>query len=197
MIEHTLADVSGSVAAQWIPSTSRPHHRPLGNYGKRVDTIKWCRMRIKRLNFQIKKERRKLLSRQDSLLPSVFVEFHTQRDAQIASQTLIHHRALHMTDRYIGVRPYEIVWASLSMAWWSRIVRRFSIQALIVTMIIFWALPCALVGMISNIQVIAVKVSFLHWILDLPKVVLGLLSGLVPALALSWLMATVPWIIRC
>ena len=153
-------------------------------------------MRLKQLNWQIKKERRKLLSRQDSLLPSVFVEFHTQRDAQIASQTLIHHRALHMTNRYIGVKPYEIIWASLSMPWWSRIVRKFSMQALIVVMIIFWSLPCAIVGTISNIQLIAGKVSFLHWILDLPKPVLGLLCGLVPALALSWLMATVPWIIR-
>lgn len=82
------------------------------------------------------------------------------------------------------------------MPWWSRIVRKFSMQALIVVMIIFWSLPCAIVGTISNIQLIAGKISFLHWILDLPKPVLGLLSGLVPALALSWLMATVPWILR-
>lgn len=102
-----------------------------------------------------------------------------------------------MTSRYIGVKPYEIIWASLSMAWWSRIVRKFSMQALVVVMIIFWALPCAIVGLISNIHSIAGKVSFLHWILDLPKPVLGLLCGLVPALALSWLMATVPWILRC
>lgn len=196
-IEHTLPDVSGSVASQWIPATSRPHHRPLGNYGRRVDTIKWCRMRLKRLNFQIKKERRKLLSRQDSILPSVFLEFYTQKDAQTACQTLSHHRPLHMSNRYVGVRPYEIIWASLSMAWWSRIVRKFSMRAFIVVMIIFWSLPCAVVGLISNIQLIAVKVSFLHWILDLPKIVLGLLSGLVPAIALSLLMDTVPWIVRC
>lgn len=83
------------------------------------------------------------------------------------------------------------------MAWWSRIVRKFSMRAIVVCMIIFWSLPCAVVGIISNIKSIATKVSFLHWILDLPSPVLGLIEGLVPAVALSLLMATVPYIVRC
>lgn len=33
-----LTDVRGSVAARWIPVESRPYHRPLGNFGRRVDT---------------------------------------------------------------------------------------------------------------------------------------------------------------
>jgi calcium permeable stress-gated cation channel len=196
-VEHTLPDVSGSVASQWIPHSARPHHRPLGNWGKRVDTIKWTRMRLKTLAWQIKKERRKVLSRQENILPSVFLEFHNQRDAQIACQTLSHHRPLHMSQRYIGVRPYEILWASLSMPWWSRIVRKFSMRAFIVMMIIFWSLPCALVGLLSNIKSISHKIIFLHWILDLPSPILGLIEGLVPAVALSLLMSTAPWICRC
>lgn len=196
-VERTLPDVSGSVASQWISASARPHHRPLGNWGKRVDTIKWTRMRLKTLAWQIKKERRKVLSSRENMLPSVFLEFRTQRDAQIACQTVSHHRPLHMSQRYIGVRPYEIIWPSLSMAWWSRIVRKFSMRAIVVCMIIFWSLPCAVVGIISNIKSIATKVSFLHWILDLPSPVLGLIEGLVPAVALSLLMATVPYIVRC
>ena len=195
-VEVTLPDVSGSVASQWIPHSSRPHHRPLGNYGRRVDTIKWCRMRLKKLNWQIKKERRKLLTHRDHVMPSVFLEFYTQKDAQIACQTLSHHRPLHMSQRHIGVRPYEIIWDSLSMAWWSRIARKFTMRALIVVMILFWALPCALVGMITNIHFLAGKVSFLHWVLHLPSPVLGLLTGLFPALALSYLMSLVPGIVR-
>ena len=195
-VEVTLPDVSGSVASQWISHNSRPHHRPLGNYGKRVDTIKWTRLRLKRLNLQIRKERRKLLTHAKNVLPSVFLEFYTQKDAQIACQTLSHHRPLHMSQRYIGVRPYEIIWASLSMAWWSRIVRKFTMSAFIVVMIIFWSLPCALVGLLTNIHFLAGKVSFLHWVLDLPSPVLGLISGLLPAVALSYLMSLVPGIVR-
>jgi hypothetical protein len=50
--------------------------------------------------------------------------------------------------------------------------------------------------MISNIEYLARSVPFLHWILLLPKVILGLITGLLPAVALSMLMAAVPMIMR-
>ena len=58
------------------------------------------------------------------------------------------------------------------------------------------ALPAALVGTMSNIKYLTEKVPFLGWINDLPKVVLGLISGLLPAVALAMLMAIVPMIMR-
>lgn len=195
--EPSLPDVNGSVASQWISHSSRPHHRPIANYGRRVDTIKWTRNQIRKLSSQIAKVRRDQLFKTDGMLPSVFVEFETHTDAQNAYQTLTHHRPLHMAQRYIGVRPFEILWESLSMSWWETIARRFLIKALITAMIIFWAIPSALVGTISNIEYLSEKVSFLHWVADLPDAVKGVVSGVVPALALSLLMSIVPGILRC
>jgi len=191
-----LPDVNGSVASQWISHSSRPHHRPIANYGRRVDTIKWTRNQIKKLNFRIAKVRREQLFRPQSMMHSVFVEFETHTDAQNAYQTLTHHRPLHMSHRLIGVRPFEVVWHSLSMTWWEAIVRKFSCQAAITAMIIFWSIPAAAVGTISNIEYLSEKVFFLHWIAYLPKVIQGILSGVVPAVALSLLMSIVPGILR-
>jgi hypothetical protein len=194
--EKTLPDVNGSVAGQWISHSSRPHHRPIANYGRRVDTIKWTRIQIKKLNFRISKARRESFFNPKSVMPSVFVEFETHTDAQNAYQTLTHHRPLHMSQRYLGVRPFEIVWRCLSMSWWEAIVRKFGIMALITAMIIFWSIPSALVGTISNIEYLSTKIFFLHWINKLPSAIKGVLSGIVPALALSLLMSIVPGILR-
>ncbi len=62
-------DINGSVAAQWIPATSRPYHRPLTNYGRRVDTIKWSRNRLKELAPQISKLRREYKRSKDTPIP--------------------------------------------------------------------------------------------------------------------------------
>jgi len=195
--EPTLPDVAGSVASKWISHGSRPRHRPIGNALRSVDTIKWSRLQIKQLNSKIRRHRQQQLFKTDNFMPSVFVEFKTHTDAQDAYQTLTHHRPLHMAQRYLGVRPFEILWDSLSMSWWQTIIRRFSIQAFICALIIFWALPCAAVGTISNIQSLSEKVSFLSWIGKLPAAIKGVLSGVLPALALSFLMSIVPGILRC
>ncbi|KAJ9612485.1 hypothetical protein H2200_004082 [Cladophialophora chaetospira] len=195
--ERSLPDVNGSVASQWITHSSRPRHRPIANYGRRVDTIKWTRNQIKKLNSKIAKVRRDQLFETDGLLPSVFVEFESHTEAQNAYQTLTHHRPLHMAQRYIGVRPFEILWDALSMSWLETIARRFLIKTFITVLIIFWAIPSAIVGIISNIRTVSEKVPFLGWIEDLPNVVLGVISGVLPAFALSLLMSIVPGILRC
>ncbi|PVH71300.1 DUF221-domain-containing protein [Cadophora sp. DSE1049] len=189
-------DINGSVAAQWIPASQRPSHRPIANYGRRVDTIKWTRNQLKKLAPEINKLRREYRKGIPRPIPAAFVEFQTQSDAQIAYQTLAHHRANHMKAEIVGIVPEEIVWNSMYFPWWQRIIRRFAIQGFVVAMVIFWALPAAIVGMISNIKDITEKLTFLGWINDLPKVVLGLISGLLPAVALAMLMAIVPMIMR-
>jgi calcium permeable stress-gated cation channel len=190
-------DVNGSVAAQWLPHESRPRHRPLANYGRRVDTIKWTRLRLKQLAPKINKLRRQLRTGKGGKpIPAAFIEFDSQVNAQSAYQALSHHRAMHMSPRFIGVRPQEVVWSSLRMVWWERIIRRFSIQAFIAVMVLFWSIPCGIIGIISNIKTLSTKVPFLGWIEDLPSPVLGLISGLLPAVALSSLMSLVPAVMR-
>ncbi|KAI5459089.1 hypothetical protein BGZ63DRAFT_270870 [Mariannaea sp. PMI_226] len=191
-----LPDVRGSVAAQWIRSQDRPHHRPLGNYFRRVDTIRWCRSRLKELNTEIFKLRRQLRRGDGSVLSAAFLEFDTQESAQAAHQVVAHHRPLQLAPRIIGIRPDEIVWSALRMKWLERIVRRFAILGLVTAAIIFWSVPSAFIGIISNITFLAKNVPFLKWITSLPKPIVGFLQGFVPAIALSFWMSLVPAMLR-
>ncbi|KAF4416439.1 hypothetical protein F53441_14546 [Fusarium austroafricanum] len=190
-----LPDVRGSVAAQWISVTARPHHRPLYNFFRRVDTIRWCRMKLKDLNHEIYKLRRQVRRGDGQTLPAAFIEFDTQEAAQAAHQIVAHHRPLQLAPRLLGVRPDEVVWSALRMRWWERIVRRLLIMGLIAAAIIFWSIPSALIGIVSNIDFLS-NIVFLKWIKLLPKPILGFLQGFIPAFALSFWMSLVPAMLR-
>ncbi|KAM6516516.1 hypothetical protein FALCPG4_014700 [Fusarium falciforme] len=190
-----LPDVRGSVAAQWIPVTVRPHHRPLHNFFRRVDTIRWCRKRLKELNLEIFKLRRQVRRGDGQTLPAAFIEFDTQESAQAAHQIVAHHRPLQLAPRILGVRPDEVVWSSLRMRWWERIIRRFLIMGLVTVAIIFWSIPSAFIGIISNIKFLS-SLPFLTWIKLLPGAVTGFLQGFLPAIALSFWMSLVPAMLR-
>ncbi|EPE09810.1 hypothetical protein F503_07586 [Ophiostoma piceae UAMH 11346] len=191
-----LPDVRGSIAAQWLTAEKRPGHRPIANFGRRVDTIRWTRQRIKSLNKDIAKLRRQFRAGDGDTMSSMFVEFDTQAAAQVAFQVLTHHQPLHMSPRFIGVRPQDVIWSSLRMRWWERIMRRFLIMGAIAVGVVFWSVPAALVGVVSNISFLTSKVFFLKWIASLPSAITGVIEGLLPAVALSLLMAAVPSMLR-
>ncbi|KAH6624039.1 hypothetical protein B0J18DRAFT_396783 [Chaetomium sp. MPI-SDFR-AT-0129] len=195
-LDPSLPDVRGSVAALWMPVQARPHHRPLRNFGRRVDTIRWTRARLKVLNREIWNLRRQYRRGDGASLNAAFVEFDTQANAQAGFQILAHHQPLHMSPCYIGMHPSDIVWSALRIRWWEHIMRRFLMMGIIAAAVIFWSIPAAVVGMISNIKSLSEKVVFLSFIMKLPSPILGVIQGLLPALALSWLMAAVPWMLR-
>ncbi|KAM4068181.1 calcium-dependent channel, putative phosphate domain-containing protein [Hirsutella rhossiliensis] len=195
-LEASLPDVRGSVAAQYIPVQSRPYHRPLGNFGRRVDTIRWTRNRLRELNLQIFKMRRQVRRGDGNTLPAAFLEFDTQESAQAAHQVVAHHRPLQMSSRILGIHPDEVLWKSLRMSWWERIIRRFAIMSLVTAAVIFWSIPSAFIGLISQIDFLAKNIVFLAWIKHLPTVVLSFLQGFVPSIALSLWMAAIPIMLR-
>jgi hypothetical protein len=174
----------------------RPTHR-LKLFGERVDSIRWLREEIVRLTKEIEAQQEKHRNRDVKLLTAIFIEFKSQSDAQVALQTLSHHQPLHMTPRFTGISPDEVVWSALNLSWWQRIVRRFVVQGGIAALIIFWSIPSALVGTISNITYLSKEIPFLGWIEDLPAVLKGVIAGLLPAAALVLLMSLVPIICRC
>lgn len=191
-----LPDVRGSVASLWIRTKQRPHHRPIGNFMRRVDTIRWTRNRLRELNQLIFKTRRVVRRGEAGAVSAAFIEFDSQESAQAAQQTLAHHRPLQMSTRLLGIRPDEVIWSSLRMKWWELIARRTGILALVMFAIVFWSIPAALVGLISNVDSLVRLAPFLKWIKLLPKLITGFIQGFLPALALSLLMAIVPFLLR-
>lgn len=107
-----------------------------------------------------------------------------------------HNLPLHMTPRYIGLDPTQVIWSNLRIKWWERIIRYTSTIAFITAMIIFWGIPVAVVGAISNINFLTQKVAFLRFINSVPQFILGVITGFLPALLLSVLMSLVPIILR-
>lgn len=184
------ADTSG-----WYHGVRRPTHRPKP-FGKKVDTIRWLRAELVKVIEEIDDLQKKHRNGEMKNLSAVFIEFYTQNDAQIALQTLSHHQPLHMTPRFIGISPNEVVWSALNLSWWQRIGRRFLVQGGLAALVIFWSIPSALVGTLSNISSLTDLVPFLGFLNDLPDVIIGLISGLLPSAALSMLMSLVPVICR-
>jgi calcium permeable stress-gated cation channel len=188
---------SGSLAARWIPAKKRPSHRLglLGLVGKKVDTINWCRSELERLIPEVEKAQQAFRSGTYKKIPGVFIEFHTQAQAEDANQVLAHHQALQMSPKYIGITPSEVIWKALRVSWWQRVLRRFAVLGFISALIIFWAIPVAVVGIISNISYLE-TLSFLTWLQKIPSVIMGVVTGLLPSVALSILMSLVPVVMR-
>ena len=187
---------SGSVAARWIKAKQRPTHRTKPLVGKKVDTINWCRAELQRLIEEVEREQSTHRAGDGKFVGSVFVEFYTQSDAQAAFQMLAHHQALHMAPRFIGVNPGEVIWKNLRIKWWERIIRNAATITFVILLIIFWSIPVAVVGIISNINYITGKVPFLKFINSIPPAILGVVTGLLPSILLAVLMALLPIILR-
>ncbi|KAF3384656.1 putative protein RSN1 [Penicillium rolfsii] len=189
-------DESGSVAASWVQAKDRPTHRLKFLIGKKVDTINWARSEIERLNPEIEELQAKHRAHDVKLVSSVFVEFYQQADAQAAFQSVAHNLPLHMTPRYIGLDPTQVIWSNLRIKWWERVIRHSATLGFVVAMIVFWAIPTAVVGAISNIDSLTNKVHFLKFILDVPSWIRGVITGLLPVVLMSVLLALVPIILR-
>lgn len=188
---------SGSVASRWVPQKKRPTHRtgPLGLIGKKVDTIDWCRSELARLIPETEAAQAKYLAGNDKKIPAVFIEFKSQAEAETAYQVLAHHNGLSMAPSYIGITPKDVVWSSLSISWWQKLVRRYAVIGFITALIIFWAIPVAVVGVISNVSYLE-NLSFLTWLKQIPRIIMGVVTGLLPSVMLAILMSLVPVIMR-
>ncbi|EQK99382.1 DUF221 domain-containing protein [Ophiocordyceps sinensis CO18] len=188
---------TGNIAARYVPDKKRPSHRlgPLGLVGKKVDTIEWSRSELHRLVPATEQAQAEWSAGNFDKVRAIFVEFHTQSDAQAAYQVLTHHKALHMCPKEVGIKPQEVIWKNLSIPWWQLVIRRYAVYALIAALIIFWAIPVAIIGLIAQVNTLK-KLPGLTWIDQIPAQILGVVSGLLPSVALSILMSYVPIIMR-
>lgn len=187
---------SGSIAARYIKPKQRPTHRLKFLIGQKVDTIDWCRTELQKLIPQIEKEQNAHRSLDVKKLNSVFVEFQTLSEAQAAYQSLTHHQVLHMAPRFTGMTPGEVIWSNLKIRWWERVIRQIVTIAIVVALVIFWSIPVAFVGAISNINYLTNIIPAFKFINDIPQVVLGVVTGLLPVVLLAVLMSLLPIFLR-
>ena len=161
--------------------------------GEKVNTIDYSIDRIGELNTEIGDVQKN--ANVATQLHSVFIEFPNQLEAQRAFQA-VPYTDLTKGSRIIGVPPDDIIWENLKMSKTSKLIKRILANTFLTLLIIFWAIPVAVVGCISNINFLIEKVHFLSFINNCPKVLLGLITGILPTVALAILMSLVPVIIK-
>ncbi|WBW71706.1 calcium ion transmembrane transporter [Schizosaccharomyces osmophilus] len=175
----------------------RPTHRLTFLIGKKVDTIDYCRDEIAKLNKEI--DELQTRAEDQKKVGSVILEFPTQSELQMAYQAFLYSpkfRRWRLGRVLLNVNPDEIIWNNLTLSTPERYARRFAANSVLTVMIIFWAIPVAVVGCISNINFLTSKVHFLRFIDNMPPKLMGIITGILPTVAYAVLMSLVPPFIK-
>lgn len=179
----------------YVPHKKRPKHRlgklPLCLGGKKVNTLSYSSKRIGELNEEIHEKQADWAS--NDRQPACFIQFETQLEAQRCYQSV---EAIlgkkNFGKRLIGYSPEDVNWGSMRLSSKERHSRRAVANTIMVLLIIFWAFPVAVVGIISNVNFLTDKVPFLRFINNMPTFLMGVITGLLPTIALVVLMSLVP-----
>lgn len=172
----------------------RPTHKLKFLIGKKVDTLSYAPEKLGELNKEIAKQQAEYQTYEQ--LPAVFIEFPSQLELQKAYQGIPYQPDFKGVKTVINAAPEDIIWENLQLTPVKRIIKKIIANTILTLMIIFWCIPVAVVGAISNINVLTDKVHFLRFILNMPKVIMGVITGLLPVVALAILMSLVPPFIK-
>ncbi|KAI7864935.1 hypothetical protein BDF14DRAFT_1744586 [Spinellus fusiger] len=179
-----------------IPKELRPTHRvsslPIGLpfVGRKVDSIDYYHDTIKTLNEIITKKQNTIM--ENAPLTSAFIEFNQQSGAQMAAQSVIHRKELVMAPRYIEIAPTDIIWDNMNIKSYARLLRRMTSLTLTTVIVIFWAIPVIFVQGVSTLDSLSKTFPFLAAVNNLGPTVVGIIQGILPAVALAVLVALVP-----
>lgn len=172
----------------------RPTHRLKFLIGKKVDTLEYGAKRLGELNEEIKAEQAECKTYEQR--PAVFIEFQTQLELQKAYQAIPYSKELKKCGRRTGIAPDDVIWENLSLTPTKRRIKRVLANTFLTLTIIFWCIPIAVVGAISNINFITSKLTFLKFINNMPSVIMGVITSLLPTVLLAVLMSLVPPFIK-
>jgi hypothetical protein len=127
---------------------------------------------------------------------SAFITFRKQISAHLAGQALIHHEPYRMSKKYIEVAPSDVIWSNLTLNPYEMKVRLAISWGITFALIVFWAIPVAFVGTISNISSVCTKETWLAWLCKIPPAALGIIQGILPPVLLAVLMMLLPIVLR-
>ncbi|KAK9766899.1 phosphate metabolism protein 7, variant 2 [Basidiobolus ranarum] len=179
---------------------SKPPQRPTHKTGfipccgEKVDSIEYYREELAQLNQVIVMKQKNL----DQYTPesSAFITFNNQLAAHLAAQSLAHNMPLAMEAKYVEVSPDDVVWGNLGMFSIERSIRKIIALAMVIALVILWFIPTAFVQSIANLDTLTKFIPFLSVIDSWPASVKGIITGVLPSVALAILMAVLPMILR-
>lgn len=127
---------------------------------------------------------------------AVLILFASHLELQRAYQAVPFSDDLKKSRRRAGFAPEDVIWSNMGASFYSRMVKKAGAVALLTATIIFWSIPVAVVGVISNINYLIEKLPWLGFINNMPSKLLGIITGLLPTVALAVLMSLLPPFIR-
>jgi calcium permeable stress-gated cation channel len=175
-----------------IDSKKRPTHRTKPIIGSKVDTILWSRNQLRSLRPKISKEQHRLRGTDAEHVRAAFVEFETVAAAQAAYQQIAHQTPFRITAKDIGMEPSMVLWKNLRKPWWLVKVLAGVSTAIITLACLFWTIPVAFIGVLTNVNYLTNKLTWLSFIDSIPDPIMGVVTGLLPVLLLTLLMKLVP-----
>jgi calcium permeable stress-gated cation channel len=163
-------------------------------FGRKVDTIYYCRQEIARLDVEIRNDQR--YPERFPLINSAFIQFNHQIAAHMACQSTSHHLPKQMAPRLIEIDPKDVIWENMSISWWLKYIRIAAVISIIAIMVVLWAIPVAFTSALSQLSTLAEGFRFLHFFLLLPTWFISVLQGVLPSAFLAILMVLLPRILR-
>ncbi|KAI8054557.1 hypothetical protein BDF22DRAFT_619123, partial [Syncephalis plumigaleata] len=183
----------------YILSGERPSTRtktglpvPIPGLADTEDAIKYSRARLLEAERALEEERGKKKGTDHQ--PSAFIIFNTQRGAQVAAQTVLSSKPLHMSEKWIEVHPDDVIWSNLTVGGIFRWGRRTISVAACTALIICWMIITFLVTSVANISKITELIPGLKGILNHPNIV-SAVQGILPPVVLAVLMMVLSFIL--
>ncbi|BEJ14084.1 hypothetical protein CspHIS471_0312580 [Cutaneotrichosporon sp. HIS471] len=192
---------SANPADQYVLPKKQPKWKQgfLGLFGKKMD-LDTSPLYIREKNDELVKLR---ANEDDYELGNVaFVRFATQDEALNFARLVkkSDRKRFMMVKTSFEVVPDDVIWSNVSINPYQRKARTFVSWALTVTLIIFWTIPMAFVGFVSNVDTLSAwtvnGTKPFSWILKIPAVPLGIIKAVLPSVALAVLFMLLPIVLR-
>jgi hypothetical protein len=149
----------------------RPVRREYIVTGKATDKIGHLRETLQRSVKEVDENRDSYSTAHSQSRAAVFVEYANQSAAQRAYRQS--RPKLPLQTRLIGVHPKDVLWDNLVLPQAVRVSRISAANIFIAALIIFWSIPSAFVGSITNVNYLANNFDWLHWLKHLPGPILS------------------------
>ncbi|WRT68034.1 uncharacterized protein IL334_005009 [Kwoniella shivajii] len=187
---------SGDIVDRYVLAKKRPSWKqgPLGLFGKKQD-LESSPLYIAERNAKLSDLRKTI----DDLPQgnTAFIRFASQHEAHAFARLVAKtDKSNKLMKAGVEVVPEDVQWSNVSMSPYQRKIRKAISWALTIGLIIIWAIPVAFVGIVSNIDSMCQKASWLAWICSSGPVVKGIIKGVLPPVLLAVLFMLLPIILR-
>ncbi|KAH6869383.1 hypothetical protein B0T10DRAFT_296319 [Thelonectria olida] len=191
---------------KYLRKKDRPTHRlsPFGItwlpglpvFSQEVDTIRWCREHLDRLNREIEVDQSH--PERFPLMNSAFIQFHRQVAAHMACQSEIYHLPQYMAPRMVEIAPQDVIWSNLALPWWEEWIRMTATIGIVFTMILLWSIPVAWTAVLGQLGQLVQNTQALLLLVENEAManLLKVVSGVMPTILLTLLLVLVPLILN-